>query len=84
MPAHVDLVVGDHDQMERPRWDRVVTARAEVLLDRLVGLDRVDRYPAKIAHAMTAAMASTAMTTITMSMAVFLCSRNGLNPTPGR
>ena len=79
--SHFDGVVGDHHDMKGPREDGVVTAGADIGLHRLIRLDGVDVHPAKIAHAMTARMASTAKTTIAMSSAVFWCSRNGLKPT---
>ncbi len=50
MSAHVDGIIGDHHEMERPRWDRLVTSRAHVLLDRLVGLDRRDRHLGRRLH----------------------------------
>jgi len=82
--AHVDRIVGYDDEMEGPGRDGVLTARAEVLLDRLIGLNGAHRHPERIAHAITATMARTAITTIAMSSAVFSCSRNGLKPTPRR
>lgn len=57
--------------MEGAGRDRVVATGTEVLLHRLIGLDGSDSQPAKIAHAMTASMASTAMTTMAMSTADF-------------
>ncbi len=81
MPTIVDVIVGNHHNVEDPCRDGVVAARAEVLLVRLVGLNRGDGHPEKIAHAMTASVANTANTTMTMSRTVFRCSRNGLKPT---
>ncbi len=82
--AQVGRLVRDHNEMERARWDRRLASRAEVLLLRLVGLDRIDGYVEKIAHAMTANVASTAMTTTAMSRADFSWARKGLNPTSKR
>ena len=61
-----------------------MAARAEVLLLRLVGLDRGDGHVERIAHAITPIVASTASTTITMSSTVLSWSRKGLKPTPRR
>lgn len=69
--AHVHFVLRDDHDMERAGRNRVIATGTEVLLDSLIGLDGSDRQPAKIAHAMTASMASTAMTTMAMSTADF-------------
>lgn len=82
--SHVDSVIRDHYQVEGSWWDGAPAARAYVFLGGLVGLDRVDRYPEKIAHAKTPRAAAIATTTMMMSTIVFRCSRKGLNPTPGR
>ncbi len=82
--THVGGPVRNDHEMERPRWDRQLAPRAEVFLLGLVGLDRVDGYVEKMAHAMTANVDSTAITTMTMSRADFSCSRKGLNPTSKR
>jgi len=82
--THVDRIVGDHHEVESPGRDGVVTARADVLFDRLIGLNGADGHPENIAHAITATVARTAKTTITMSSAVLSCSRNGLKPTSRR
>jgi hypothetical protein len=81
MAAQVDGVVGNHDQVECPRRYREITPGAQVLLEGLVGLNRADGYVEKRAHAITASVAASAMTTITMSNADFSFSRNGLKPT---
>lgn len=84
VPPEIDGVVGyDHD-VEGPGRDGQLTAGAQVLLLRLVGLNRIDRYVEKSAHAMTAMVRATAPMTIAMSSADFSFSRNGLNPTPKR
>ena len=82
--THVGRLVWNDDQMERARRDRRLASRAEVLLPRLVGLDRIDGYVEKIAHAMTANVASTAITTTAMSSADSSWARKGLNPTSKR
>jgi hypothetical protein len=82
--TQVDRIVWDHNEMERARRDRVVTSGADVLLHRLRRLDGADRNPEKIAHAMTANVARMATTTMTMSIALLSCSRNGLKPTSRR
>ncbi len=82
--THVCRLVRDHNEMERAGRDGRLASRAEVLLLRLVGLDRIDGYVEKIAHAMTANVASTAMTTTAMSRADFSWARKGLNPTSKR
>lgn len=82
--THVGRLVRNDHQMERARRDRQLAPRAEVLLLGLVGLDRIDGYVEKMAHAMTAKVESTAITTMTMSRADFSCSRKGLNPTSKR
>lgn len=82
MTAQVGSVVGDDHEVEGPRRDDPLAARTEVFLHRLVGLYRVDGYPEKIAHAMTASIARIATTTMTMSSVLFSCSRKGLKPTP--
>lgn len=84
MPAQVGRFIRDDDQVEGPRRDGQITAGADVLLDCLIGLDRVDRYVENRAHAITAMIAATARTIITMSTIDLSCSRNGLNPTPKR
>jgi hypothetical protein len=80
MAAHVDGIVGDHHYVECAGRDEVVTTRAEVLLHRLVRLDRSNCYP-EIAHATSANVTTMATTTRTMSNAVLRCSLNGLKPT---
>lgn len=67
--------------MEGACGDGAFAPRAQILFDRLIRLNGGDGYPEKIAHAMRASIAEMATTTITMSSAVLLCSRNGLNPT---
>lgn len=57
-----------------------MTTGAEVLLGSLIGLHRSDRHVEKMAHAMSANIATMATTTMMMSNAVFVCSRNGLKP----
>lgn len=70
--------------MEGAGEDGVAASRAYIGLHRLVRLYRGDGHPAKIAHAMTASVASAAKTTMAMSRALLWCSRNGLKPTRGR
>lgn len=82
--TQIGLVVGNHDEVERSRWDRQIAPGADVVLHRLIGLDGTDRYVEKSAHAITAMMATTVRTIITMSTTDLSCSRNGLNPTPKR
>jgi hypothetical protein len=77
------FVRNDH-KMECARRDSQLAARAEVFLLCLIGLDQIDGYVEKIAHAITANVASTAMTTTAMSRADFSWVRKGLNPTPKR
>lgn len=84
VPAQVDVVVGYNHQVEHPRRNGLLAARAEVLLSRLVGLDRSDGHVERIAHAITPIVASSASTTMTTSSAVLSCSRKGLKPTPRR
>ncbi len=84
MTTHVGRLVRNHDKMERARRDRQLASRAEVFLLCLVRLDQIDGYVEKIAHAITANVASTAMTTTAMSRADFSWVRKGLNPTPKR
>lgn len=84
MTSQVDGVIGDDDQVESAGWNRLLTARAEILLHCLIGLNRVDGHPEKIAHATTPNVATIATTTMTMSTTVFRCSLKGLNPTPRR
>ncbi len=82
--TQVGCLVRDHNEMERARRDSHFASRAEVLFLCLVGLDRIDGYVEKIAHAMTANVASTAMTTTAMSRTDFSWARKGLNPTSKR
>lgn len=77
-------LVGHHHDVESACPDGQVAPRAEVLLARLIGLDRGDGHPEKIAHPITSKVATRASTTITMSAALRSCSRNGLNPMAGR
>ena len=84
MAPHVDVVVGDDDEVKRAGRDGSLTAGAHVLLASLIGLNRRDGYVEKRAQAMTANVATTASTTMTMSRTDLSCSRNGLNPTPRR
>lgn len=69
--THVDSIVGNNDEVKRPCRDRVVAARADILLDCLIRLHWYDRHPEKMAHAITANVTSTAITTMAMSNAVF-------------
>ena len=69
--AHIGCAVGNDHKMEGARRDRQIAARAKVFLLRLVGLDGIDGYVEKIAHATTANVASTAITTMAMSRADF-------------
>ena len=88
VPAKVGSEIGNHHEMKRPGWDRPVTPRAEVGLPRRIRLDRGngdlvhhdDRPQATIAQMTTAAVASSATTTMAMSSAVLVCGRNGLKP----
>ncbi len=82
--THIGRLVWNDDQMKCARRNRRLASRAEVLLLRLVGLDRIHGYVEKIAHAMTANVANTAMTTTAMSRADFSWARKGLNPTSKR
>ena len=78
--TQVDLVVGYDHEMERAGVDRAEASRAEVLLGGCVGLDRGDRHPERIAHAMAPTAAANPMTMIAMSVMVLSESRNGLKP----
>lgn len=80
----VDGIVGHDNDVERPGGDGQITARAQVVLGRLIRLDRADRYVEKIAHAITATVAAIAATTMAMSTPDLSWSRNGLNPTASR
>ena len=82
--THVGLLVRNDYKMECARRDRQLAPRAEVFFLGLVGLDRVDGYVEKIAHAITANVESTAITTIAISRTDVSCSRKGLNPTSKR
>lgn len=84
MTSQVGFIIRNHHEMKRSRRNGEITARAEILLDRLVRLDRTDGYVEKSAHAITASIAAPATTTMTMSRVLFSWSRNGLNPTPAR
>jgi len=81
MASEIWFMIRHDDHVKGAWWDGVVASRAEVLLDRGVGLDRGDGYPEKIAHAMTASVATIAMTNAAISTALFSLSRNGLKPT---
>ena len=76
MPPQIGRMIWDHDEMERPRGDGVVAARADVGLSGSVWLDGSDgdvvvgSHPAKIAQATTANVSAIAPTTIAMSKAV--------------
>ena len=67
VPSQVGVVVGHDDNVKRAGRDDGLTARADVLLARRVGLHRGDGHPEKIAHARTANIATNATTTATMS-----------------
>lgn len=82
MATEIRSLVGNHDQVEGALGNAPFTARADVLLRRLVGLDGTDRYVEKTAHAINATITASATTTMTTSRVVFLCSRKGLKPTP--
>ena len=78
------IMIGNHYHVEGSRRDGLVTARTQVLLTRLVGLDRDDGHVERIAHAIAPMVTSTASATMTKSSAVFSCSRKGLKPMPRR
>lgn len=82
--SQVGRVVWHHHDMERARGDGELAARAQVLLARLVGLHRGHGHVEKIAQPITARVAITASTTITMSVALRSWLRNGLKPMAGR
>lgn len=86
MSAQVRGIVGHHHEMKGSRRDGEIATGTQVVLHRLVGLDRGHGglfYPNR-AHAITARVAATARTTITMSRTERSCSRKGLNPTSRR
>lgn len=80
MSAEIDVMVGHHDDMKGARWDCEVTPGAQVLLGGRIGLNRSNRHPEKIAHAITARVATMPMTSIAMSAALLSESRKGLKP----
>lgn len=88
VPAQVGSEVGNHDEMERSGRDRAVASGAEIGLARRIRLNRGHGHlvhhdgppQATIAQMTTAAVASSAMTTMAMSRAVLVWGRNGLNP----
>lgn len=53
--------------MEDAWWDGEIATGAQVLLGRLIRLDRRDCYVEKMAHAITAIVAAMASTNMTMS-----------------
>ena len=67
VPAKVGGIIRNHYEVKGLWWDRSLAARTDVVLPGLVGLDGCDGYVEKRAHAMTAAVATTARTTMTMS-----------------
>ncbi len=67
VPSQIGLVVGHDYQMESSGGDDGLTAGADVLLARRIGLHRGDGHPEKIAHARTANIATNATTIATMS-----------------
>lgn len=71
VPSQIGLVVGHDHQMESAGGDNGLTAGADVLLARRVGLHRGDGHPEKIAHARTAKIAANATITATMSAVLF-------------
>ena len=82
--TQVRSFIRNDNQMEGAGRDSQITARADVLLDCLVGLDRADCYVENRAHAITAMITTTVRTIRTTSTIDLSCSRNGLNPTPRR
>lgn len=82
--SEVGSIVGNDDEMERSRRYVPVASGTEVVLGRLVGLDRGDCHVEKIAHAISESIADRATTTMMTSKVVFLCSRKGLKPTVRR
>lgn len=79
--SQVGLLVRHDHQVIRTSRDNSFASRAQVLLERLIGLYRADGYVESRAHAMTAAVARIASTTITMSSTDRSWGRNGLKPT---
>lgn len=73
MPSEVDGIIGDDDEVECAWWDSAFATGTDVVLDCLIGLDRVDGYVENSAHAITANVATTTKTTTTMSNADFSC-----------
>ena len=82
--AEIRGLIGHHDQVKGSFGNIPLTARAQIHLGRLIGLHRCDSYVEKTAHAIRAAIAASATTTMTTSSVVLLWSRNGLKPTVER
>ena len=77
--AQVWRVVGNHDEMERPRSNGGVAAWANVILTGGVRLNRRNRYP-RIAHASKITTTMIVPTTRAMSSGDLCAGRKGLNP----
>jgi len=71
MTTQIRLQIRHHDEVEGSGADGHLTAGADVLLARRIGLHRGDGHPEKIAHASTAKMATNAITMAAMSAALF-------------
>ena len=67
MAAHVDSIVGDHDEMKGAWENRAFTSGTQVFLACLVGLDGADGYVENSAHATRASAVPTARITMAMS-----------------
>ena len=79
--SQIGCIVGHNHQMELARRYLTLTSGAQITLCCLIRLNRGDGHVEKIAHAIRAIITAIATTTMMMSKAVFLCSRNGLKPT---
>lgn len=80
--TQVGFVLGHHHDVKQAWRDRLLTTRTGVCLLGVIGLDGMDRdvgHP-RNPQATRAAVIRTKRTTRNTSIAVFFCSRNGLNP----
>jgi hypothetical protein len=90
--SHVGRVLGHNDEVADAGHDAAAASRAQIPFASLVGLDRVDHEwtircrhgPPNIAQMTTATVMTMNTATMTTSVVVFSCCRNGLKPTKTR
>ena len=79
--SQIGRLIRHYHEVKLARRYLTLTSGTQITLGGLIGLNGGDGHVEKMAHAIRAIITASATTTMTMSNAVFLCSRNGLNPT---